>query len=77
MLTVAKVTQGQADDYADYLGAKTEPGVLADYYFKDGDRVTGARRWQRAAGTLSARPVPAPAVPATPLRQADPLPGPQ
>jgi hypothetical protein len=25
MLTVAKVTQGQADDYAEYLEAKSEP----------------------------------------------------
>lgn len=52
MLTVAKVSAGQADDYAEYLEAKSEPDSLGDYYLKDGDRVQAPGRWAGGARTV-------------------------
>lgn len=49
MLTVAKVTAGQADQYAEYLEAKSEPDQLGDYYLKEGDRVQTPGRWAAGA----------------------------
>ncbi len=60
MLTLAKITAGQADDYAEYLEAKSEPDELGDYYLKDGDRVQAPGRWAGGAvdvGCDPARPV--------------------
>ncbi len=63
MLTVAKVTSGQAVDYAEYLEAKSEPDQPGDYYLKDGDRVQAPGRWAGGARTVGcdpARPVSGP-----------------
>lgn len=56
MLTVAKVTSGTADGYAEYLEAKTEPEVLGDYYLKDGDRVQAPGRWVAGAAAVGGDP---------------------
>jgi conjugative relaxase-like TrwC/TraI family protein len=56
MLTVAKVTAGQADDYVEYLEAKSEPDQLGDYYLKDGDRVQAPGRWAGGATILGCDP---------------------
>ena len=51
-MTVAKVTAGQADDYAEYLEAKSEPDQLGDYYLRDGDRVQAPGRWADGAAVV-------------------------
>jgi conjugative relaxase-like TrwC/TraI family protein len=38
VLTVAKITQGAAGDYAEYLDGRTRSTAAGDYYLKDGDR---------------------------------------
>ena len=48
VLTVAKVTRGQARGYAQYLDGRTTGSQLGDYYLKDGDRIEAPGRW--AAG---------------------------
>jgi len=45
MLTVAKITQGAAGGYAEYLDGKTRSAELGDYYLKDGERVEAPGRW--------------------------------
>ncbi|MBV9465593.1 MAG: relaxase domain-containing protein [Solirubrobacterales bacterium] len=55
-MTVAKVTAGRADDYAEYLEAKSEPEGLGDYYLKDGDRVQAPGRWADGAGVVGCDP---------------------
>jgi conjugative relaxase-like TrwC/TraI family protein len=56
MLTVAKVTQGAAGGYADYLEGKTQPTGLGDYYLNDGERVEAPGRWAAGAGTVGCDP---------------------
>ena len=56
MLTVAKVTQGSAAGYADYLEGKALAAELGDYYLKDGERVEAPGRWAAGAGAVDARP---------------------
>jgi conjugative relaxase-like TrwC/TraI family protein len=52
MLTVAKITQRTAADYAEYLEGKAHASELGDYYLKDGERVEAPGRW--AAGAAAA-----------------------
>jgi conjugative relaxase-like TrwC/TraI family protein len=56
VLTVAKVNQGSAAGYADYLEGKAKPAELGDYYLKDGDRVEAPGRWIGDAGAVGAHP---------------------
>jgi conjugative relaxase-like TrwC/TraI family protein len=56
VLTVAKVTQGAAGGYADYLEGKAKAAELGDYYLKDGDRVEAPGRWAGGAGAVGAHP---------------------
>ena len=37
MLTVAKITSGNAAGYAQYLEGKSQASELGDYYLKDGE----------------------------------------
>ncbi len=53
---MAKVTAGQADAYAEYLEAKSEPDQLGDYYLKDGDRVQAPGRWADGAMVVGCDP---------------------
>ena len=55
MLTVAKVTQGSAAGYAEYLEGKVRAAGLGDYYLKDGARVEAPGRWAAGARLLGAR----------------------
>ena len=59
MLTVAKVTAGQAQGYADYLEGKTQKAELGDYYLKDGSgsrhRDGGSAAPRRSAATPAGR----------------------
>jgi conjugative relaxase-like TrwC/TraI family protein len=60
MLIVAKITQGAAGGYAEYLDGRAQPAELGDYYLKDGERVEAAGRWVAGAGVVgcdSDRPV--------------------
>jgi conjugative relaxase-like TrwC/TraI family protein len=54
VLTVAKVTQGSAGGYADYLEGKAKAAELGDYYLKDGDRVEAPGRWVGGAEAVGA-----------------------
>jgi conjugative relaxase-like TrwC/TraI family protein len=56
VLTVAKVTQGSAAGYADYLEGKARAAELGDYYLKDGDRVEAPGRWVGGAAAVGAHP---------------------
>jgi conjugative relaxase-like TrwC/TraI family protein len=56
VLTVAKVTQGSAAGYADYLQGKAKVAELGDYYLKDGERVEAPGRWAAGAGAVGADP---------------------
>jgi conjugative relaxase-like TrwC/TraI family protein len=56
VLTVAKVTQGAAGGYAEYLEGKAQAPQLGDYYLKDGDRVEAPGRWVGGAGAVGAHP---------------------
>jgi conjugative relaxase-like TrwC/TraI family protein len=56
VLTVAKVTQGSAAGYADYLEGKAKAPELGDYYLKDGERVEAPGRWAEGAGAVGAHP---------------------
>jgi conjugative relaxase-like TrwC/TraI family protein len=56
VLTVAKVTQGSAGGYADYLEGKAKAAELGDYYLKDGDRVEAPGRWAGGADAVGASP---------------------
>jgi TrwC relaxase len=56
VLTVAKVTQGSAASYADYLEGKAKAPELGDYYLKDGDRVEAPGRWVGGAAAVGAHP---------------------
>jgi conjugative relaxase-like TrwC/TraI family protein len=49
VLIVAKITQGAAGGYADYLDAKAQPTQLGDYYLKDGERIEAPGRWAGGA----------------------------
>ncbi len=50
MLTVAKVTQGSAAGYGEYLQGKAQAPELGDYYYlKDGERVEAPGRWAGGA----------------------------
>jgi conjugative relaxase-like TrwC/TraI family protein len=51
-LTVAKITQGAAGGYAEYLDGKTRAAELGDYYLKDGERVEAPGRWAAGARTF-------------------------
>jgi hypothetical protein len=56
VLTVAKITSGQAVDYAEYLDGRSRPSKLGDYYLKDGDRVETPGRWAAGAGAVGCDP---------------------
>jgi hypothetical protein len=56
MLTVAKVTQGSAAGYADYVEGKAQAAELGDYYLKDGERVEAPGRWAAGTAAVGARP---------------------
>jgi hypothetical protein len=56
VLTVAKVTQGSAGGYADYLEGKAQAAELGDYYLKDGDRVEAPGRWVGGAAAVGGHP---------------------
>jgi conjugative relaxase-like TrwC/TraI family protein len=56
MLTVAKVSQGSAAGYAEYLEGKARAAELGDYYLKDGERVEAPGRWAAGAGAVGAHP---------------------
>jgi conjugative relaxase-like TrwC/TraI family protein len=56
VLTVAKVTQGSAAGYADYLQGKARAAELGDYYLREGERVEAPGRWAAGAEVLGARP---------------------
>jgi conjugative relaxase-like TrwC/TraI family protein len=56
VLTVAKITQGSAGGYADYLEGKAKAAELGDYYLKDGERVEAPGRWAGRAGAVGADP---------------------
>ena len=56
MLIVAKVTQGAAGTYADYLDAKAQPSQLGDYYLKDGERIEAPGRWAGGADQFGLDP---------------------
>ena len=49
MLTVAKITSGNAAGYAQYLEGKSQASELGDYYLKDGERVEAPGRWAAGA----------------------------
>ena len=49
MLIVAKITQGAAGGYADYLDGKAQPTQLGDYYLKDGEPIEAPGRWAGGA----------------------------
>ncbi len=55
MLTVAKVTQGSAPGYAEYLEGKAQAVELGDYYLKDGERVEAPGRWAAGANLVGAQ----------------------
>jgi conjugative relaxase-like TrwC/TraI family protein len=57
MLTVAKITQGSAGGYAEYLEGKARAGELGDYYLKDGERVEAPGRWITGAAVVGCNPV--------------------
>ncbi|MGH2916562.1 MAG: MobF family relaxase [Solirubrobacteraceae bacterium] len=56
MLTVAKVTSGQAAGYAVYLENRTLAPELGDYYLRGGERVEAPGRWVTGAELVSADP---------------------
>ena len=56
VLIVAKVTQGAAGTYADYLDAKAQPSQLGDYYLKDGERIEAPGRWAGGADQFGLDP---------------------
>jgi conjugative relaxase-like TrwC/TraI family protein len=56
VLTVAKVTQGLAAGYAEYLEGKAKPAELGDYYLRDRERVESPGRWVQGAAALAADP---------------------
>jgi hypothetical protein len=44
-LSVAKVTRGEALEFAAYLFERTVPSELGEFSLKDGDRVEVPGRW--------------------------------
>ena len=56
MLIVAKIAQGAAGGYADYLDGKAQPTQLGDYYLKDGERIEAPGRWAGGADTFGLDP---------------------
>ena len=56
MLIVAKITQGAAGGYADYLDGKAQPTQLGDYYLKDGERIEAPGRWAEGADQFGLDP---------------------
>ena len=56
MLIVAKITQGAAGGYADYLDGKAQPTQLGDYYLKDGERIEAPGRWAGGADQFGLDP---------------------
>jgi conjugative relaxase-like TrwC/TraI family protein len=56
MLIVAKITQGAAGGYAEYLDGRSQPAELGDYYLKDGERVEVAGRWVAGATAVGCDP---------------------
>ena len=56
VLIVAKITQGAAGGYADYLDAKTHAAQLGDYYLKDGERIEAPGRWAGGADQFGLDP---------------------
>ena len=49
MLILAKIAQGSAGGYAEYLEGKSTAAELGDYYLKDGERVEAPGRWAQGA----------------------------
>ena len=56
MLTVAKVTGGQAAGYAAYLDGRTHSPELGDYYLQAGERIEAPGRWTGGAVLMGADP---------------------
>ena len=56
VLIVAKLTQGAAGGYAEYLDGKAQPTQLGDYYLKDGERIEAPGRWAGGADTFGLDP---------------------
>jgi conjugative relaxase-like TrwC/TraI family protein len=56
VLIVAKVTQGAADGYAEYLDAKAQPSQLGDYYLRNGERIEAPGRWAGGADQFGLDP---------------------
>ena len=56
MLIVAKITQGAASGYAQYLDGKAQPTQLGDYYLKDGERIEAPGRWAGGADQFGLDP---------------------
>ena len=56
VLIVAKITQGAAGGYADYLDAKAQPTQLGDYYLRDGERIEAPGRWAGGADQFGLDP---------------------
>ena len=56
MLIVAKITQGAAGGYGDYLDGKAQPTQLGDYYLKDGERIEAPGRWADGADEFGLDP---------------------
>ena len=56
MLIVAKIAQGAAGGYAEYLDGKAQPTQLGDYYLKDGERIEAPGRWAGGADTFGLDP---------------------
>jgi conjugative relaxase-like TrwC/TraI family protein len=56
MLTVAKITQRAAAEYAEYLEGKAQASELGDYYLKDGERVEAPGRWAAGARAVGCDP---------------------
>ena len=56
MLIVAKITQGAAGGYAEYLDGKAQPTQFGDYYLKDGERIEAPGRWAGGADTFALDP---------------------
>ncbi|MDQ2759870.1 MAG: relaxase domain-containing protein [Actinomycetota bacterium] len=56
MLTVAKVTSGQAAGYAEYLQGKAQAPELGDYHLREGERVEAPGRWAGGARAVGVDP---------------------
>ncbi len=56
LLILAKITQGSAGGYAEYLEGKAQTPELGDYYLKDGERTEAPGRWAQGANHFELDP---------------------